>query len=71
MENLTHMNHEGRAKMVDVSKKEDTDREALAKYYVYMKKETLERIQEGTIKKGDVLSVAQVAGIMGSKKLLT
>lgn len=67
MENLTHINHEGRAKMVDVSEKEDTDREALAKCYVYMKKETLERIHDGTIKKGDVLSVAQVAGIMGSK----
>ncbi len=67
MENLTHINHEGRAKMVDVSEKEDSNREALAKCYVYMKKETLERIYEGTIKKGDVLAVAQVAGIMGSK----
>jgi len=67
VENLTHINHEGRAKMVDVSEKEDSNREALAKCYVYMKKETLERIYEGTIKKGDVLAVAQVAGIMGSK----
>ena len=65
---LTHINDQGRAKMVDVSSKEETLREAVAYGNVYMKKETLERIKEGTIKKGDVLSVAQVAGIMGSKK---
>lgn len=65
---LTHINEQGRAKMVDVSEKEETTREAIACANVYMKKETLERINEGTIKKGDVLSVAQVAGIMGAKK---
>lgn len=65
---LTHINEQGRAKMVDVSEKQDTLREAIAYGNVYMKKETLQRIKEGTIKKGDVLSVAQVAGIMGSKK---
>lgn len=65
---LTHINEQGRAKMVDVSSKEETLREAVAYGNIYMKKETLERIKEGTIKKGDVLSVAQVAGIMGSKK---
>lgn len=65
---LTHINEQGRAKMVDVSEKQETLREAVAYGNVYMKKETLERIKEGTIKKGDVLSVAQVAGIMGSKK---
>ncbi len=65
---LTHINEQGRAKMVDVSHKEESSREAVAYGNVYMKKETLERIREGTIKKGDVLSVAQVAGIMGSKK---
>lgn len=65
---LTHINEQGRAKMVDVSEKEETTREAVAYGNVYMKKETLERIKEGTIKKGDVLSVAQVAGIMGAKK---
>jgi len=54
--------------MVDVSEKQETLREAVACGNVYMKKETLERIKEGTIKKGDVLSVAQVAGIMGSKR---
>lgn len=65
---LTHINEQGRAKMVDVSDKQETLREAVACGNVYMKRETLERIKEGTIKKGDVLSVAQVAGIMGSKK---
>lgn len=65
---LTHINEQGRAKMVDVSSKEETLREAAAYGCVYMKSETLQRIKEGTIKKGDVLSVAQVAGIMASKK---
>jgi cyclic pyranopterin phosphate synthase len=65
---LTHINEQGRARMVDVSNKNETLREAVAGGNVYMKKETLEKIKEGTIKKGDVLSVAQVAGIMGAKK---
>ncbi|NLK63930.1 MAG: cyclic pyranopterin monophosphate synthase MoaC [Tissierellia bacterium] len=65
---LTHINEQGRTKMVDVSEKKETLREAVAYGCVYMKKETLQRIKEGDIKKGDVLSVAQVAGIMGSKK---
>ena len=65
---LTHINDQGRAKMVDVSSKDETLREAVAYGCVYMKRETLEKIKEGTIKKGDVLSVAQVAGIMASKK---
>ena len=64
---LTHINEEGRAKMVDVSEKVDTEREAVAIGYVSMKRETLEKIKEGTISKGDVLSVAQVGGIMGAK----
>ncbi len=53
--------------MVDVSEKVDTVREAVAIGYVSMKKETLEKIKEGTISKGDVLAVAQVGGIMGAK----
>lgn len=65
---LTHINEQGRAKMVDVSEKQETLREAVACGNVYMRRETLERIKEGSIKKGDVLSVAQVAGIMGAKK---
>lgn len=64
---LTHINNQGRAKMVDVSEKEDTAREAVAVGSIYMKRETLERVKEGGIKKGDVLSVAQVGGIMGAK----
>ncbi|BCZ46482.1 cyclic pyranopterin monophosphate synthase accessory protein [Clostridium gelidum] len=64
---LTHINEEGRAKMVDVSEKVDTSREAVAIGSVSMKRETLERIKEGTISKGDVLAVAQVGGIMGAK----
>lgn len=64
---LTHINKEGRAKMVDVSEKLDTTREAIAIGAISMKRETLERIKQGTISKGDVLSVAQVGGIMGAK----
>lgn len=64
---LTHLNEEGRARMVDVSDKSDTVREAVASGSVYMKKETLQKVIEGSIKKGDVLSVAQVGGIMGAK----
>ncbi|WP_010241141.1 cyclic pyranopterin monophosphate synthase MoaC [Clostridium arbusti] len=64
---FTHINDEGRAKMVDVGAKAETEREAIVTGSIYMKKETLEKIREGTIKKGDVLSVAQVAGIMAAK----
>lgn len=64
---LTHINEQGRAKMVDVSHKDDSKRAAIASGSIYMKKETLERIKNGDIKKGDVLSVAQVGGIMGAK----
>jgi cyclic pyranopterin phosphate synthase len=64
---LTHINEEGRAKMVDVSEKRDTVREAVAVGTISMKRETLQRIQDGSISKGDVLAVAQVGGIMGAK----
>ena len=64
---FTHINEEGRAKMVDVSDKIDRSREAIAIGSISMKRETLERIKEGTISKGDVLAVAQVGGIMGAK----
>lgn len=67
MDKLTHINDEGRARMVDVSEKLDTTREAIAGGSVYMKLDTLRRIEEGSIKKGDVLAVAQVGGIMGAK----
>ncbi|MZH41233.1 MAG: cyclic pyranopterin monophosphate synthase MoaC [Nitrospinae bacterium] len=65
---LTHFNEEGRARMVDVSDKTHTSRKAVASGKVYMQPETLRLIQEGQIKKGDVLAVAQVAGIMGAKR---
>ncbi|MDF2520148.1 MAG: moaC [Clostridia bacterium] len=64
---FTHINEQGYAKMVDVSEKEDSQREAIAKASVYMKKETLTAIRDGAIKKGDVLAVAQIGGIMGAK----
>lgn len=64
---LTHFNKEGRAKMVNVGEKDDTKRVATATCTVIMKEETLNRIKEGQIKKGDVLAVAQVGGIMAAK----
>jgi len=68
IEGFTHINHQGRAKMVDVSDKKKNMREAIACGAIYMKKATLEKIDRGEIIKGDVLSVAQVGGIMGAKK---
>ena len=65
---LTHFNADGRAWMVDVSAKSDTDRTAVAQGTVFMLPATFERIRAGQIKKGDVLGVAQVAGIMGAKR---
>lgn len=65
---FTHFNESGRAHMVEVSEKEDTKRIAVAIGIIKMKKETINLIREGLIKKGDVLSVAQVGGIMGAKK---
>jgi cyclic pyranopterin phosphate synthase len=65
---LTHFNEEGRARMVDVSDKDHTSRKAVATGEVHMRPETLQLIKEGQIKKGDVLAVAQVAGIMGAKR---
>lgn len=69
MENeLTHFNAAGRARMVDVSDKSETERVATAAGRIVMASETLARIEAGTIGKGDVLAVAQVAGIMAAKK---
>jgi cyclic pyranopterin phosphate synthase len=65
---LTHFNEQGRARMVDVSGKADTKRTATARTTVAMEAETLTRIKAGTMAKGDVLAVAQVAGIMAAKK---
>jgi cyclic pyranopterin monophosphate synthase len=65
---LTHFNEQGRARMVDVSEKSETKRTAVAKTTLTMKPKTLELIKQGKMKKGDVLAVAQVAGIMAAKK---
>ncbi len=65
---LTHLNKEGRAKMVDVTNKIETVRIAKAQATVLMKPVTLKRIIEGGMLKGDVLAVSQVAGIMAAKK---
>ena len=65
---LTHFNREGRAQMVDVGNKEDTQRVAIAEGTVLMQPETLNMIKDNKIAKGDVLGVAQVAGIMAAKK---
>ena len=68
MSGLTHFDAQGQAHMVDVSEKAHTDRIAVAEGYVRMTPETLDMITEGRAKKGDVLSVARLAGIMGAKK---
>lgn len=68
MADFTHFNESGRARMVDVGGKPQTDRVATAQAKVYLRPETLEKIQRGKIAKGDVLAVAQVAGVMGAKK---
>ncbi len=65
---LTHFNEQGRARMVDVSEKAQTFRIARAEATVRMAKTTMDKIKEGAIGKGDVLAVAQVAGIMAAKK---
>ncbi|OAB46243.1 cyclic pyranopterin monophosphate synthase MoaC [Paenibacillus glacialis] len=65
---LTHFNEQGRARMVDVSDKDVSARTAVAHTTVIMEAETLTRIKTGKISKGDVLAVAQVAGIMAAKK---
>lgn len=65
---LTHFDGKGDAHMVDVSEKAVTDRIAVAEGYIKMARETYEIIAEGRAKKGDVLAVARLAGIMGAKK---
>jgi cyclic pyranopterin phosphate synthase len=65
---LSHIDRTGRAKMVDVGAKPDSQRTAIAKGEVIMRLNTLEQIRAGVMKKGDVLTVAQLAGIMAAKK---
>ena len=66
--NLTHFDEAGKARMVDVTAKPDTDRQAVAAGRIVMKPATLDLVRQGAMGKGDVLGVAQVAGIMGAKK---
>ncbi len=71
MQNLndfTHFNEQGRAKMVDVGEKDITSRSATAAARVLVSPETFEKIKTGGMKKGDVLTVAQIAGVMGAKR---
>jgi cyclic pyranopterin phosphate synthase len=65
---LTHFDTEGRAQMVDVSDKAETSRIAVAQGYIKMSPQTLDTVIKGKAKKGDVVSVARLAGIMGAKQ---
>ena len=65
---LTHLDEAGAARMVDVGDKPDTERVAVAGGAVYMQPETLRLIAEGALKKGDVLTIARIAGIMAAKR---
>jgi cyclic pyranopterin phosphate synthase len=65
---LSHVDEEGRARMVDVGAKPDTERLAVARGRITMQPQTLALIQAGTVKKGDVLTVAQIAGIQAAKR---
>lgn len=65
---LTHLDESGQVRMVDVGAKPETERMAVAKGEVLMQAETLALIRAGTLKKGDVLTVARIAGIMGAKR---
>jgi cyclic pyranopterin phosphate synthase len=68
MDELSHIDSKGEARMVDISQKSDTVREAVVIGGIRMKPDTLVKIKQNEIKKGDVLSVARVAGIMAAKK---
>jgi len=68
MSKLTHLDDEGRARMVDVGGKPETERIAVAAGSVLMQRATLDLIRAGGIKKGDVIPVARLAGIMGAKR---
>jgi len=66
-EQLTHIADDGSARMVDVGAKPESERLAVADGWVVMQSQTLQLIREGSIKKGDVLTIARIAGIMGAK----
>lgn len=68
MNELTHVNSEGKANMVDVSNKSVQFRQASAEGFIYLSTETIRLIKENKMKKGDVLTIAEIAGIQGGKK---
>jgi cyclic pyranopterin phosphate synthase len=68
MANLTHLDDEGQARMVDVGAKAETEREAVAAGRVTMRPETLSALRRGDLPKGDVLGAARIAGIMAAKR---
>lgn len=68
MKKLTHTDEKGKAKMVDVSQKPDQVREAVARGFIRLLPETVELIRDNQLKKGDALTVAQIAGIQGAKR---
>lgn len=68
MEDFTHFNEHGRARMVDVSEKAETARTAVARGRVLVNRDTFDLIRSGGLKKGDVLTTAQIGGIMGAKR---
>jgi len=68
MKKITHLNDEGQAHMVDISKKRLTSRKSTASGFVKLKKETIKTIRSIKLPKGDILSIARIAGIMAAKK---
>lgn len=69
MKRLSHVNRHGRARMVDISDKGETKREAVARGVITMQPETLRMIQQGSLPKGDVLAAARLAGVMAAKRV--
>jgi len=68
MKKITHLNDEGQAHMVDISKKRSTSRKSTASGFVKLKNETIKTIRSNKLPKGDILSIARIAGIMAAKK---
>jgi len=69
MKRLSHVDRHGRARMVDISGKGETKREAVARGVITMQRETLRMIQQGSLPKGDVLAAARLAGVMAAKRV--
>jgi cyclic pyranopterin phosphate synthase len=68
MSSLSHLDETGKARMVDVGNKPDTERTAVARGEVRMRPETLALVRQGALKKGDLFAVAQIAGVMAAKR---